>query len=96
MKNAGSPSQFVRLDQPGTVLILHHPRRPDHRLSRPARPSAESSDSGEQFEGRILTNMITPMSVNGVYIFKFNDDGAIQRIDAFYRGAPLGWDAVPD
>ena len=42
------------------------------------------------------TNMITPMSVNGVYIFKFDDEGAISRIETFYRGAPLGWDAIPD
>ncbi len=86
---------FARLDQPGTVLSF---TTPDSRtIAYPGpRGAVEGSDTSEQFDGRILTNMITPMSVNGVYIFKFDDEGAIRRIEAFYRGAPLGWDAVPD
>lgn len=86
---------FVRLDQPGTVLSFTTPDGTEIAYPGP-RGAVANADTGEQFDGRILTNMITPMSVNGVYIFKFNEDGEVQRIDAFYRGAPLGWDAVPD
>jgi hypothetical protein len=85
---------FVRLDQPGTRLAFEAPGLGTVTYPGP-RGAVEDADTSEQFDGRILTNMITPMSVNGAYVFKFQD-GAIRRIDAFYRGAPLGWDAVPD
>lgn len=91
----GVAIQFVRLDQPGSVLSFRGPGAVQIAYPGP-RGAVQGVDSGEQFDGRILTNMITPMSVNGVYIFKFDEQGAIQRIDAFYRGAPLGWDAIPD
>ncbi len=85
---------FVRLDQPGTLLSFEAPGIGSVTYPGP-RGAVEGADIAEQFDGRILTNMITPMSVNGAYIFKFDDTGAFSRIDAFYRGAPLGWDAVP-
>jgi hypothetical protein len=59
------------------------------------RGAVEGADSSEQFDGRILTNMISPVSVNGIFLFKF-EDGAISRIDAFYRNAPYGWSAWED
>lgn len=86
---------FVRLDQPGTLLSFEAPGIGTVSYPGP-RGAVEGADAGEQFDGRILTNMITPMSVNGVFVFAFDSSGAIARIDAFYRGAPLGWDAVPD
>lgn len=86
---------FARLDQPGTVLSFTTPDGTEIAYPGP-RGAVENADTSQQFDGRILTNMITPMSVNGVYIFKFDEDGAISRMDAFYRGAPLGWDALPD
>lgn len=86
---------FVRLDQPGTVLSFEAPGIGTVAYPGPRGPVA-GADTGEQFDGRILTNMITPMSVNGVFVFKFDGDGAVSRIEAFYRGAPYGWDALPD
>lgn len=86
---------FVRLDQPGTVMGFETPDGQIVYYPGP-RGAVEGADTGEQFDGRILTNMITPMSVNGAYIFKFNEAGEIWQIYAYYRGAPLGWDAVPD
>ena len=85
---------FVRLDQPGTRLSFTTPG--GMQVSYPGpRGAVEEADTSEQFDGRILTNMITPMSVNGAYVFSFDND-AIARIEAFYRGAPLGWDGVLD
>ncbi|MCB2066694.1 MAG: hypothetical protein KDE15_08660 [Erythrobacter sp.] len=86
---------FARLDQSGTQLSFTTPDGTQIAYPGP-RGAVQGANTGEQFDGRILSNMITPMSVNGVYIFKFDADGAISRIEAFYRGAPLGWDAVPD
>ncbi|GEM_PF-735801 len=86
---------FVRLDQAGTKLSFEAPGVGAVAYPGP-RGAVEGADTGEQFDGRVLTNMITPMSVNGVYLFKFDEAGEISRIDAFYRGAPLGRDAVPD
>ncbi len=86
---------FVRLDQSGTVLSFEAPGIGSVTYPGP-RGAVEGADTGEQFDGRILTNMITPMSVNGVWVFKFDEDGAVSRIESFYRGAPLGWDALPD
>ena len=85
---------FARLDQPGTVLSFTTPDGTQIAYPGP-RGAVVDADTSEQFDGRILTNMITPMSVNGVFIFKFDETGAISHIDAFYRGAPLGWDAIP-
>ena len=84
---------FVRLDQPGTLLSFEAPGVGQVAYPGPRGAVAEA-DSGEQFDGRILTNMISPLSVNGVFVFKF-DGGAIRRIDAFYRNAPYGWTAWP-
>lgn len=86
---------FARLDQPGTVLTFTTPDGTQIAYPGP-RGAVADADTSEQFDGRILTNMITPMSVNGVFVFKFDETGAISRIDSFYRGAPLGWDAIPD
>ncbi|WAT18850.1 hypothetical protein OZN62_04580 [Aurantiacibacter sp. MUD11] len=86
---------FVRLDQAGTVLSFEAPGIGTVTYPGP-RGAVEGANTGEQFDGRILTNMISPMSVNGAYLFKLDERGGIARIDAFYRGAPLGWDAVPD
>ena len=86
---------FVRLDQAGTKLSFEAPGLGTVTYPGP-RGVVEGADTGEQFDGRVLTNMITPMSVNGAYLFKFDEAGKISRIDAFYRGAPLGWDALPD
>jgi hypothetical protein len=80
---------FVRLDQPGTRLSFEAPSVGSVTYPGP-RGAVENADTSAQFDGRILTNMITPMSVNGAYVFKFRE-GAIRRIEAFYRGAPLGW-----
>jgi hypothetical protein len=46
-------------------------------------------NSHEQFDGRVTTNMISPVTMNCAILFKI-DAGKIQRIDAFYRGAPYG------
>lgn len=86
---------FVRLDQAGTKLSFEAPGVGEVTYPGP-RGAVENADTSEQFDGRILTNMITPMSVNGVYLFKFDPEGELARIDAFYRGAPLGWSATPD
>ncbi|WP_120076702.1 hypothetical protein [Aurantiacibacter odishensis] len=86
---------FVRLDQPGTKLSFTTPEGIEIAYPGP-RGVAQDADPSEQFDGRVLDNMITPMSVNGVFLFAFDRSGAIAHIDAFYRGAPLGWDAVPD
>lgn len=94
-EDRGMALVFARLDQPGTALSFTTPDGIEIAYPGP-RGEVAGADTGEQFDGRILTNMITPMSVNGVFLFKFDETGAISRIASFYRGAPLGWDAVPD
>lgn len=80
---------LVHLDQPGTALSFDAPGvgKVDYPGPRGAQQGAHS---GEQFEGRIPQNMITPMSISAAYLFKI-ENGQIRRIDAFQRGAPYGW-----
>jgi hypothetical protein len=77
----------VQMDQPGTVLEFNAPGFGVINYPGPRGPVATT---GQQFEGRILNNMISPLTMSSVFVFKI-EDGAIRRIDAFYRGAPFGW-----
>ena len=77
----------VQLDQPGTMLSFNAPGF--GQIDYPG-PRGVIATSGQQFDGRILNNMITPFSMSGAFLFKIDEQG-IRRIDAFYRGAPYGW-----
>jgi hypothetical protein len=77
----------VQMDVPGTVLSFDAPGFGQVNYPGPRGPV---QTGGQQFEGRILNNMISPLTMSSVFLFKI-EDGAIRRIDAFYRGAPYGW-----
>ncbi len=81
---------FVRLDQPGTVMSFEAPGVGAVNYPGPRGAMAET-DTSEQFASRITDNMITPLSINGVFLFKFDGNGAVERIEAFYRAAPYKW-----
>jgi len=78
---------LAQMDQPGTVLSFATAGFGQIDYPGPRGPVATG---GQQFEGRILNNMISPLTINGAWLFRI-EDGAIRRIDAFYRGAPYGW-----
>ena len=77
----------VQMDVPGTVLSFDAPGI--GRVNYPG-PRGPVATSGAQFEGRILNNMISPITMSSAFLFKIDEQG-IRRIDAFYRGAPYGW-----
>ena len=77
----------AQMDVPGTVLSFTAPGYGTINYPGPRGPVATN---GQQFEGRILDNMISPLRMSSVFLFKV-DGRAIRRIDAFYRGAPYGW-----
>ncbi len=82
---------FVRLDQPGTVMSFEAPGVGQVIYPGPRGEVAET-DTSEQFASRMTDNMITPLSLNGVFLFKLEPEhGGIARIDAFYRAAPYKW-----
>lgn len=77
----------VQMDVPGTVLSFEAPGIGKVDYPGPRGPVATS---GQQFEGRILNNMISPITMSSAFLFKI-DEAGIRRMDAFYRGAPYGW-----
>jgi len=77
----------AQMDVPGTVLSFTAPGF--GQINYPG-PRGPVQTNGQQFEGRILDNMISPLTMSSVFLFKI-EGGAIRRIDAFYRGAPYGW-----
>jgi hypothetical protein len=81
---------FVRLDQPGTVMSFEAPGVGQVTYPGPRGEAAET-DTSEQFASRMSDNMITPLSINGVFLFKFDASGAVERIEAYYRAAPYKW-----
>lgn len=85
---------FVRLDQAGTKLEFAGSGHIGLVTYPGPRGMPQAVDTSEQFDGRISENMITPLSINGIYLFAFNEEGSIQSIDVMQRGAPLGWTAM--
>jgi hypothetical protein len=77
----------VQMDVPGTVLTFDAPGIGEVKYPGPRGPV---ETNGQQFEGRILNNMISPITMSAAFLFKI-DEAGIRRIDAFYRGAPYGW-----
>jgi hypothetical protein len=77
---------FFQLDNPGTTTSFEAPGI--GRVNYPG-PMASDVATSEQFDGRVTTNMISPVTMNCAFLFKI-ENGKIKRIDAFYRGAPYG------
>ncbi len=77
---------LAQLDLPGTRLSFNAPGV--GTVSYPGPRGTDPALDG-QFANRFAANMIAPVSMNAAVLFKLVD-GKIARIDAFYRGAPLG------
>ena len=77
----------AQMDVPGTVLGFTAPGFGAIAYPGPRGPVASN---GQAFPDRITDNMISPLTMSSAFLFKI-DGGQIRRIDAFYRGAPYGW-----
>ena len=77
---------LTQMDLPGTWLTFKAPK-----VGTVAYPGPRGTDPAldGQFANRFSANMIAPVSMNAALLFKVVE-GKIARIDAFYRGAPLG------
>ncbi|HXZ68389.1 MAG TPA: hypothetical protein VEH07_07365, partial [Alphaproteobacteria bacterium] len=80
---------FFQLDNTGTTLSFEAPGYGQVKYPGPMPGVPGDISLGEQFDGRVTTNMISPVTMNCAFLFKI-ENGNIRRIDAFYRGAPYG------
>ena len=80
---------FFQLDNAGTTLSFEAPGIGHVKYPGPMAGVPGDIASNEQFDGRVTTNMISPVTMNCAFLFKI-ESGKIRRIDAFYRGAPYG------
>lgn len=77
---------LTQMDLPGTKLSFKAPKV--GTVNYPGPRGTDPALDG-QFANRFTANMIAPVSMNAAVLFKVVE-GKIARIDAFYRGAPLG------
>ena len=80
---------FVQIDNPGTITSFEVSGIGRVRYPGPMAGTPGDVSAREQFDGRITTNMISPVTMNCAFLFRI-ENGKIRRIDAFYRGAPYG------
>ncbi|MFZ1992116.1 MAG: hypothetical protein WAW96_20360 [Alphaproteobacteria bacterium] len=85
----GLVMSFFQLDNTGTTLSFDAPGYGRVKYPGPRAGAPGDIAANEQFDGRITTNMTSPVTMNCAFLFKI-EDGKIRRIDAFYRGAPYG------
>lgn len=87
--SCGLVLSFFQLDNTGTTLSFAAPGIGRVKYPGPMAGVPGDISAREQFDGRVTTNMTSPVTMSCAFLFKI-ESGRIRRIDAFYRGAPYG------